>query len=582
LRTAKIQIFFILQENNAKILHIFYFNAFSPLFSFHWQYLYNVCRFTFLRLVSILEMTIILKIYTIIKSSYISYAALILLAVAMPLSPFLISVAQIILIVHFFIGGNLAAKWEKIREHKAVCLFVGLFALHLLGLIYTHDFNYAFQDLKIKLPLLILPFIIASLDDLNDNKLRFILLSFAFATAISVAISLGAYLGLFGFHYKDIREISFFISHIRLSLMVVLAMAIIFYYSYINSTSTFKISWFSGFFFLLFLSFLVALQTLTGVIALYAILSFITFFFYKSVKPSWMVSVLFLVVGVLPVIGSVYLYRAYKDYKTVSPVDFSSLPQLTQSGNPYIHDTLCDAKENGNYINIYLCYSELEKEWNKRSPLSYFGNDNKDNHLPSTLIRYLTSRNYTKDSAGISKLTVKDILNIENGCANYILCGKNGLYPRFYVLIWELDNYFSGGSPSGHSVAQRFVYFRNAVNVIKTHFWLGTGTGDVQDEIKKMYVKNKEPLQERWMLRAHNQFATIWLAFGVFGFIYFIMFLFLPAFLEKNRHKFFFAVTLLLFILSMINEDTLETQAGVTFFVFFLSLALFFTPVKKN
>jgi O-antigen ligase len=76
-------------------------------------------------------------------------------------------------------------------------------------------------------------------------------------------------------------------------------------------------------------------------------------------------------------------------------------------------------------------------------------------------------------------------------------------------------------------------------------------------------------------LRAHNQFLTIFAAFGIFGLLWFLATLILPPLILKVRRDYYFNFFLVISILSMLNEDTLETQAGVTFFAFFYVIFLF-------
>jgi hypothetical protein len=63
-------------------------------------------------------------------------------------------------------------------------------------------------------------------------------------------------------------------------------------------------------------------------------------------------------------------------------------------------------------------------------------------------------------------------------------------------------------------------------------------------------------------------------AFGVFGVAFFLFWLFAQAYFKKGKlHTVYFAFLFILLI-SMLFEDTLETQAGLSFAVFFSSLFL--------
>ena len=63
-------------------------------------------------------------------------------------------------------------------------------------------------------------------------------------------------------------------------------------------------------------------------------------------------------------------------------------------------------------------------------------------------------------------------------------------------------------------------------------------------------------------------------AFGIIGMFWFLGALFYPIIAEKKILDFFYLTFFTIAFLSMLTEDTLESQAGVTFFAFFNSLFL--------
>ena len=74
-------------------------------------------------------------------------------------------------------------------KNKFLILFVSLFLLHIVGLIHTTNFNYAFKDIDIKLPLLIFPFLIVG-RKIEMKTIYFILNGFVIGCLIG---SLGAF-----------------------------------------------------------------------------------------------------------------------------------------------------------------------------------------------------------------------------------------------------------------------------------------------------------------------------------------------------------------------------------------------------
>jgi O-antigen ligase len=89
-------------------------------------------------------------------------------------------------------------------------------------------------------------------------------------------------------------------------------------------------------------------------------------------------------------------------------------------------------------------------------------------------------------------------------------------------------------------------------------------------------------LPEKNRLRSHNQFLSIGVAFGLFGLLVFIITLVIPFSIGWRENNLLFLVFYVGALVSFLNEDTLETQAGVTYFSFFLSLFLLAKPRQES
>ena len=270
-----------------------------------------------------------------------------------------------------------------------------------------------------------------------------------------------------------------------------------------------------------------------------------------------------------------FITHTISKFYTVEKIDFKNLEQYTALGNPYQHNTKLKQIENGHYVWLYVCPKELKREWNRISDFAYEGKDKKGQQIKTTLKRYLTSKGLRKDSVGVSALTDKDIKNIENGMANYIYAQRYTLYPKVYQIIWEIDVYRKGANPAGNSITQRWEFFKTASSIIQQNFCFGTGTGDVQDVFDEQYEKNESMLPPGKRLRTHNQYVTFFVSFGVVGFLMIMFCLLYPPIKRAGFRNYFFVVFFLIAMLSMLNEDTLENQIGVTFFSYFYALFLF-------
>jgi O-antigen ligase len=122
------------------------------------------------------------------------------------------------------------------------------------------------------------------------------------------------------------------------------------------------------------------------------------------------------------------------------------------------------------------------------------------------------------------------------------------------------------------STTGRFEIWKLAGGLIRENIILGTGTGDVRDELVKTYYANDFEYGYAKKLNAHNQFLQIWATVGIVGIVLFLLALLLPLFKFNNYPQLIFPAFLVLIALNAMTESTLEVQRGVLFFAFFYSL----------
>lgn len=505
--------------------------------------------------------------------NYIYIFALSILVIGMPLSKFLMSLSQIILACNWILEGNLKNKVIAFSKNKAAILLSSVLVLHFLGLIHTDDLNYAFNDIKIKIPIFALPIIISTSKPLTKKTYHFVLSIFIASVFLATLISMFVLLGFSKREVLDIRDISIFISHIRFSLLICVSIFVA-YFSFKNSSSTLLkatylvlITW--------FVVFLIILESVTGIAILLAttvVLILVSLFKEKTLLQKTIgkgAILLFLLIGI------VVFYNLFFSSSKNNSVSTKTILSETAQGNKYTHDTISNLKENGNYIWINICYEELEAIWPKRSQLTMSGNDLKGNPLHFTMIRFLASKNLTKDSVGLSSLTDDEIKAIEKGVANVNNMNISNFAGRINETIWEMQVYHQTGDANGHSLAQRFEYWKSALLVISKNSLIGVGTGDLEIALNKQYSDMKSKLLPQYQLHPHNQFLSIAVCFGLIGLIWFLVSLFYPLFKLNIQSNLLYLAFFTIAIISFLTEDTLETQAGVTFFAFLNSFFLF-------
>ena len=491
--------------------------------------------------------------------------------ISLPLSRFALSVSQFVLLGNWLLEADFKRKYRELKVNRAALVLISIYLVHVAGLIFTTDFDYAFKDLRIKLPLLALPVILATTKPLDGKKLDLLFLFYIIAVLIATFISFGIL--LFG-QISDIREISPFISHIRLSLNICLAFFFWAYFILINCKHKFKVQLLLVLLALWMLVFLVISESATGIFVLLFTSFLLLVFWIRKLKNSTHRLALLALYLMIPIGVGVYLNGVVKNYLIPHKNDLKNLERYSIRGNLYFHDTINYPVENGSYTGLYVCDEELEQSWSERSNFDYRGVDEKGQELKQTLIRYLNSLGLRKDKDGMDQLTDEDINNIEAGIANFHYAQKFSVNSRMYKVLWGYQMAKMGGNPGGHSLFQRIEYWKASIRIIKEHFWLGVGTGDLDQVFQKQYEKMNTVLSKEYWHRSHNQYFAFFIAFGVLGFIWFIFSLFYPPLVLKKFADYHYFVFFVVICLSMLVEDTLETQMGVTLFAFFNSFLL--------
>ncbi|MBN1338852.1 MAG: O-antigen ligase family protein [Bacteroidales bacterium] len=502
----------------------------------------------------------------------IYFAGLALMVISLPLSRFGMSVAQFIILGSWLLEGGFKKKWQSLTSSLPALVLVFFFLIHVAGLIHTSDFDYGFKDIRTKLPLLLLPVVFVSAERLSEKKTIWLWWLYLGAVLTGTMVTAGMIL------VKDIidpREAFPFISHIRYSLHVCFAFFVAAWlmkrkvqlFSFSGIVPALLMAWFTAF--------LIITSSLTGFTIMVTLLFLIAVI--RTMKTGEIFSriALLLALTVALVFSGFYLHDMVKAYRTPY-LNKQTIPDAyTANGNPYSHDTLGHPVENGSYTGMYVCETELREAWNKRSNLDYDGGDKKGQKLSNTLIRYLNSKNLRKDTEGISRLDSSDIQAIEEGTANAVYLKKFSFKSRLYQALYEYDAYRRGENPGGHTVMQRVEFWKTASMIIERNFWWGVGTGDVQQAFDEQYETMNTRLEKQFRWRAHNQYLAVFVAFGISGLIYFLFSLLFPGIALKKSRTFLYPVFLAIMMLSMLTEDTLETQAGASLFAFFNAWLLF-------
>lgn len=390
-----------------------------------------------------------------ISRKQIYFAGLLLIAIGLTLSPAFMSIGQVIIVLNWLFDSDLKDRYSSTWKNKSLLAFLLIFIIHIFGLMYTENFQYAIKDLKIKLPLLLIPIVIAGSSALDKRELNFIYIALLSSVFISSIISLYLYITIDNSTTDNLRSISPIISHIRLSLIACVSFFISIYFALEYRSKKISISIAMLLYALWMLYFISILGARAGYLSI--LVASIVVIFYKCIQ--------------------------YKKYSYI----FLSVGFFI--------------------LTIWFAY-QFSKPVQKR---------------------------------------VDEVFS-------------------------EVQSHNKGANPSGKSISQRFVYWNIAQEIFKENKFIGTGTGDIDDAFKNYYESHETNLEKSYQHRAHNQYITMLCTFGLFGFVIFVIAILYPYLKNKLYFDMLATSFLIIFLISMLTEDTLETQAGATFVAFFYAL----------
>ncbi len=122
---------------------------------------------------------------------------------------------------------------------------------------------------------------------------------------------------------------------------------------------------------------------------------------------------------------------------------------------------------------------------------------------------------------------------------------------------------------SAESTAVRVLIWEESLNIIRDHFFTGTGVGDANDDLYKAYQNSGLTGAFKLKLNAHNQFLQTFIGMGVLGLFSLLLLTLgdmIRAVLLRNFLLFIFSLVI---TMNFMVESMLQRSAGVLFFSFF-------------
>lgn len=493
-------------------------------------------------------------------------AGLILTAVALPFSNFLMSQGAFLLVLAWGVdrwkNGPIFRNrgWRFWQTQPVLWAVLALFTWQLTSQLWSENWGYGWRALRIQLPMLAFPLILTT--GRWDRQRGLLLVQWALAVSVIAACASCLWLGMQKEGPLRPRDWSPFISHIRFSLLI-----------------TFVWGWWLQRWFKRqerISAWIVALLSLFGGWFTWKVASLTgaMLFPVMLLVAGWQVPKLRKIVGAAWLAAGLVAVALVWGLRPVYP-DGESLEPKTSAGETYVHYPERCLRENGHHVWTYIAWNEMFETWSKRSRVDFNGADQRGQELKMTLIRFLSSKGLRKDAEGIMALTEEEIGWIESGIPTVTEIEYRGLQRRLAVVQFEVWNAMDGGNPSGHSLIQRLAFLNAARHIFQQHPVLGVGVGDLPAAYAEAYDTLNSPLSPEFRLRAHNQYATYLVAGGPLNLILWLVLLvtLIPMAATRQGHPTSQAMLFLVVLaLSCLTEDTLETQAGVTFAGFFIGL----------
>ena len=456
-------------------------------------------------------------------------------------------------------------KWKAFTSNHPALLITSMFTLYALSLLYSDGIESGLKVLNTLFPLLFLPMIYASMPALSKKQVEniaWIHISFVlFSTLLSYVVASPELIA------AEPRNISLFVNHIRLSLLILMSLVLMLRFGW-DKGAALRIGVLLAS--LWFLFFLWVIQSATGfAILLLLILVGCVYTLGRKGLARWMG-----IAGLVSVFGmTAWVTNSAADYFDREVVDVNTLESQTALGNPYVHWPEYTLVENGHRLWLYVSMDEMKAAWAERSAMDPMEEDLKGQPLIGTLMRYLTSLDLRKDAEGVMTLSDEQILEIEQGVTSGVPSTKNGLGKRLDVLFYEIDAYRNGHDPSLSSFTRRLEYWKAGLSLFSQHPLIGIGAGNVHQELDQEYDRSGVLASSAWHL-IHNQFITFLACFGIIGFLWMLYVHYSPLRIPSLRKEVLYVAFLLVLSASYLAEDTLNTQAGLSFFIFYQGLCV--------
>lgn len=149
----------------------------------------------------------------------------------------------------------------------------------------------------------------------------------------------------------------------------------------------------------------------------------------------------------------------------------------------------------------------------------------------------------------------------------------SGVTKKIDYMIYDM-NMLSQGKGGTYSDSERLISMAAGAKVIKENVIWGVGTGDIKDEMNRIYARDYSYIDPANRKLPHNQFLWVWASNGLIGVVCLLIGIFYPLLYKKNYKDLLLVMFFIITVSSFITEHTLEIQVGIAFYVIWLTILL--------
>jgi len=170
-------------------------------------------------------------------------------------------------------------------------------------------------------------------------------------------------------------------------------------------------------------------------------------------------------------------------------------------------------------------------------------------------------------------INIKQLILLFSVSAIVIVFSVNTVIVRVNKTLHAIQNIKLENNNSVETNQARLIMWNTSLEVIHENFFLGTGTGDYNDELvkKNNHLKNYGVAKSE--LNSHNQFLNTFVQIGLLGFLALVLifYSFFRAVIKKQK------IVLLLigicFFINFLFESFIETQSGIILFCILMTVS---------